>query len=191
MADTAELERRSGGGGARRRSGRCHGGDRRLRLRDVPRPHRSEPWRGAATRRPNRPVRPPSRSLPVDWPASATARRPASAAAGVRDGAVRRRPRRHPHWRGAGGASRQKWRGAGWGRGRAGRRREAVERDADEPDDELIPLTILQRGADLLNVGAAPRGIVETTRASACPGPSGVSGRDPAACLLHVVDGLV
>jgi hypothetical protein len=34
---------------------------------------------------------------------------------------------------------------------------------ADEPDDdELIPLTILQRGVDLLNVSAVPKRIVET-----------------------------
>ena len=58
VADTAGLDgeavgrsRRRIGSRARRRSGRC-GGDGRLRLRDVPRPHRSEPWRGAAPRRP-------------------------------------------------------------------------------------------------------------------------------------------
>ncbi len=37
-----------------------------------------------------------------------------------------------------------------------------VGEPAGEPDDELIPLTILQRGVDLLNVSAVPKRIVET-----------------------------
>ena len=131
----------------------------RVRRRDVPRPHRSKPRRGVATRR--QPAGAATESFTADEPRP-TARRPASPAASARDVAVRRRPRRHPHRRGAGGAARQAWReqSAAAAEPAAGERRPSAR--ADEPDDELIPLTILQRGVDLLNVSAVPKRIVET-----------------------------